>query len=44
MSDIPTSAWVFSIVIIALVTWVTLWVTKKAYSKKWDESDKNEIQ
>lgn len=33
MSDIPTSAWVFSIVIIALVTWVTLWVTKKAYSK-----------
>lgn len=39
MSEIPASAWIFTIVIIVLVTWVTLWVTKKAYSRKWDESD-----
>ncbi|MFC6331392.1 hypothetical protein ACFP56_02075 [Paenibacillus septentrionalis] len=44
MADVPGSVWFFSVVIIALITWITLWVTKKAYSKKWDESDKNEIQ
>lgn len=26
-----------SIIIVALITWITLWVTRKAYSKKWDE-------
>ncbi|GKU78321.1 hypothetical protein [Paenibacillus sp. L3-i20] len=40
MGGVPASVWIFSIIIIALVTWITLWITKKAYSKKWDESDK----
>jgi len=39
MADIPASVWFFTVVIIVLVTWATLWVTKKAYSKKWEESD-----
>ncbi|MHA7963805.1 hypothetical protein ACX93W_06635 [Paenibacillus sp. CAU 1782] len=39
MEKVPGSVWFWSIVIIALVTWVTLWVTKKAYSRKWDEPD-----
>lgn len=41
MGNVPFSVWFWSIVIIALITWVTLWVTKKAYSKKWDESDQD---
>lgn len=34
---VPTSVWVSSLVIIAIVTWITIWVTNKAYSKKWDQ-------
>jgi hypothetical protein len=40
MGNVPASVWIFSAIIIVLVTWVTLWVTKKAYSKKWDADDK----
>ncbi|MCR8655972.1 hypothetical protein [Paenibacillus endoradicis] len=39
MGGVPGSVWFFTIIIIAIITWVTLWVTKKAYSKKWDQSD-----
>ena len=39
MGNVPAGVWVFAGIIIVLVTWVTLWVTKKAYSKKWDEAD-----
>ena len=37
--DVPTSVWVFTVIIIVVVTWLTIWVTNKAYSKKWDSSD-----
>jgi hypothetical protein len=40
MGNVPAGVWIFSGIIIALITWMSLWVTKKAYSKKWDESDK----
>lgn len=40
MSNVPASVWISTVIIIVLVTWVTLWVTKKAYSRKWDEADK----
>lgn len=36
---VPTAVWVTSIVIIAIVTWGTIWITNKAYSKKWDQAD-----
>ncbi|GBG06113.1 MULTISPECIES: hypothetical protein [Paenibacillus] len=39
MGNVPGSVWIFSVIIIVLVTWITLWVTRKAYSKKWDETD-----
>ncbi len=32
-----TAAIIGTIIIIALITWVTLWVTRKAYSRKWEE-------
>ncbi len=37
--DVPAGVWIFAGIIVALLTWLTLWITKKAYSKKWDESD-----
>ncbi len=36
---VPVGVWIFSGIIVVLLTWLTLWITKKAYSKKWDESD-----
>lgn len=39
MSDVPVGMWVGSIVILILVTWVTIWVTNKAYSRRWEDSD-----
>jgi len=37
--NVPAGVWIASAVIIVILTWMTLWVTKKAYSKKWDESE-----
>lgn len=36
---VPNAVWVSSIVIIVIITWITIWITNKAYSKKWDHSD-----
>ncbi len=36
---VPAGVWIFAGIIVVLLTWLTLWITKKAYSKKWDESD-----
>jgi hypothetical protein len=37
--NVPVGVWVFAAIIVVLLTWLTLWITKKAYSKKWDDSD-----
>lgn len=37
--NVPAGVWIFAAIIVVLLTWMTLWVTKKAYSKKWDDSD-----
>lgn len=34
---IPTL--IFSLVIAALILWGTIWVTNKAYAKKWEQPD-----
>lgn len=34
---VPAGVWVAAVVIVIAVTWVTLWVTKKAYSKRWED-------
>lgn len=31
------TTYIVSGIILVLITWLCLWVTKKAYSKKWDE-------
>jgi hypothetical protein len=37
-------AWVFfwSVVCVIVVLWLTLWVTKKAYSRKWEDSEERQ--
>ncbi|GMK42781.1 hypothetical protein DFQ01_13622 [Paenibacillus cellulosilyticus] len=36
---VPAGVWISAAVILVAITWITLWVTKKAYSRKWDEPD-----
>ncbi|WP_281278942.1 hypothetical protein [Paenibacillus kobensis] len=36
---VPAGVWVAAVIITIAIAWVTLWVTKKAYSRKWDEPD-----
>ncbi|CAH0118673.1 hypothetical protein PAE9249_01165 [Paenibacillus sp. CECT 9249] len=37
--DVPIGVWISSIIIIFLISYITFWVTKKAYSRKWDEQE-----
>ncbi|WP_296976008.1 hypothetical protein [Thermobacillus sp. ZCTH02-B1] len=36
---VPTGVWVASFVILVAISWVTFWVTNKAYSRKWEDTD-----
>jgi len=29
--------YIFTVIIVLLIAWMSLWVTKKAYSRKWEE-------
>ncbi len=31
------TTYIFTAIIVLLIAWMSLWVTKKAYSRKWDE-------
>ncbi len=33
------AAWIASVIIIIFVTWITIWVTNKAYSRRWEDED-----
>lgn len=37
--QVPMGVWISAIVIVALLTWMTIWITNKAYSKKWEDHD-----
>lgn len=39
MGGVPVSVWVGTVIIIVLVAWVTYWVTNKAYSRKWEDTE-----
>jgi heme/copper-type cytochrome/quinol oxidase subunit 4 len=36
-----TGVWILTAIVIIIVVWSTIWVTNKAYSKKW-ENEKEE--
>jgi hypothetical protein len=33
---------IFSLVVAALILWATIWITNKAYSKKWEQPDEED--
>ena len=39
MLGVPTSVWVSSIIVVIVVSWLTFWITNKAYSKRWEDHD-----
>ena len=34
---VPASVWVAAAIILVIITWGTIWVTNKAYSKRWED-------
>ncbi|WP_263364364.1 hypothetical protein [Paenibacillus sabuli] len=38
---VPVGVWIAAGVILILLTWMTIWVTNKAYSKRWEDSDES---
>lgn len=42
---VPVIVWVASIIIFIILTWMTFWVTNKAYSRKWEhEKDHDSLK
>jgi hypothetical protein len=39
MGDIGVGVWVTAGIVVALISYLTIWVTNKAYSKKWEDED-----
>jgi len=35
--NVPTGVWVASAIIIVIISWMTFWITNKAYSKRWED-------
>jgi heme/copper-type cytochrome/quinol oxidase subunit 4 len=33
------TTYVISFILLILITWLVLWVTKKAYSRKWEDDE-----
>ncbi|MBP3963269.1 MULTISPECIES: hypothetical protein [Paenibacillus] len=34
---VPTGVWIAAAIIAIIVTWMTIWVTNKAYSRRWED-------
>ena len=34
---VPAGVWIAAVIIVALLAWMTFWVTNKAYSRKWED-------
>jgi hypothetical protein len=39
MGDIGFGVWVTAGIVVLLISYLTIWVTNKAYSKKWEDED-----
>ncbi|NIK76567.1 DNA-binding helix-hairpin-helix protein with protein kinase domain [Paenibacillus castaneae] len=37
--QVPMGIWVVTAVIIVILVWMTIWITNKAYSKRWEDHD-----
>lgn len=34
---VPVGVWIAAVIIGIIVTWMTIWVTNKAYSRRWED-------
>ncbi|WP_192043365.1 hypothetical protein [Paenibacillus lycopersici] len=34
---VPAGVWISAVIIGVLVTWMTIWITNKAYSRRWED-------
>lgn len=37
--QVPLSAWIAGIIVTVFVIWISIWVTNKAYSRRWEDED-----
>lgn len=37
--DVPAGVWIISAVVTFIVCYITFWITRKAYSKKWEDDE-----
>jgi hypothetical protein len=42
VEDIGVGVWITAGLVIAVICYITIWVTNKAYSKKWEEDEPNQ--
>ncbi|WP_269845569.1 hypothetical protein [Paenibacillus selenitireducens] len=42
--DVPAGVWIVGGIIIIILSWITFWVTNKAYSKKWENDEQDFIK
>lgn len=41
--QVPVFVWIAAVIIIAVLVWITFWVTNKAYSRKWEDDDNDGV-
>jgi hypothetical protein len=37
--QVPVGVWIFSAIIVVILSCITFWITNKAYSKRWEDHD-----
>ncbi|WP_301539647.1 hypothetical protein [Paenibacillus sp. NEAU-GSW1] len=37
--NVPVGVWIAATLILIVLAWMTFWVTNKAYSKRWEDSE-----
>jgi hypothetical protein len=36
---VPAAVWIAASIILIILSWMTFWVTNKAYSRRWEDHD-----
>lgn len=42
--DVPIAVWIVSFIIVVILSWITFWITNKAYSRRWEDHDDGNIR
>lgn len=37
--EVPVGVWIAAGIIVAILAWITFWITNKAYSRRWEDHD-----